>query len=72
MLGMLGCRIRAAALGLPAPRYERGPIAASVVRHEYLRCFCGQALWHGEAWSVGTPVFVCRAENRVLDQRRVP
>lgn len=69
---MPGCHIRAAVLGTLAPRYERGPIAARVIPHEYLRCFsCGQTLWHGEAWSVGTPLYVCRAENRVVDQRRV-
>lgn len=71
MIGMPGCRIVGAVVGPLAPRYERGPIAAKVVRHDYLRCWCGQALWHGEAWSTGTPLFVCRAENRVVDRRKV-
>lgn len=71
MIGMPGCRIWGAVVGPLAPRYERGPIAATVVRHPYLRCACGQALWHGEAWSTGTPLYVCRACNLVADRRHV-
>lgn len=73
MIGMPGCLIRGAVLGVPAPRYERGPVACKIVRHPYLRCVgCDDRLWWGEAWSVGTPVFVCRSCNVVADQREVP
>jgi len=63
-------RITGGVIDAPTRYVENVPVAATVVRHPYLWCLCGDRIWHGMTVD-GAPILVCRSCNSLIDQRRV-
>jgi hypothetical protein len=64
------CPILLGVIDAPTRYVENVPVAATVLPHPYLRCFCSDRIWHGMTVD-GAPILVCRACNSLIDQRRV-